>query len=466
MALKNGIGFLIILGLFGLFSPFFAQASYARQTKDNDILFDTVVKQIKEGYPGEAVKSSEPLARTYAGSAQIQAVHGLALLDCGEFQRAKRQFDRALSLDKDNPEAHLGLGELAYGWLHFQEAIYHLDKALSTAHFKERAHWWSSLCLHAMNKHSEAGDVLLSGLDGIAAMPQRDAERFKNSITIYGALKDSHLYRIPDEFESTVVDFSNWSGHILIPLKLNGQDIGEVHLDTGSAGSLAIGSDLAERLNLKVIGERKSRNIEEEITTKVALLESLQIGDLIVRNVPVSVLDGPGEFTGKSAGNLGLEVLKKLNISIDYIRSKARFFHHERADLQSAAIAQNNVSKEIPFWCKNHCLVMARINDGEGLPFILDTGAGISLFHSAYFLTKVMPESKAKIAKGKAIPFMIKSIEIGGLLFNNIIAAVFDLSDLYAYGKMYYPGILGASVFQKSILHFNFNDSKLRIVKE
>lgn len=129
-------------------------------------------------------------------------------------------------------------------------------------------------------------------------------------------------------------------------------------------------------------------------------------------------------------------------------------------------IAQDNVSEEIPFWCKNHCLVRASINGGEGAPFILDTGAGIPLVHSAYFLEKIMPESKAKITKDTAVPFIINSIEIGGLTFNSIVAAVFDLTELYAYGRMYYPGIIGASVFQKSILHFDFKDSKLVIAKE
>jgi predicted aspartyl protease len=314
-----------------------------------------------------------------------------------------------------------------------------------------------------MNKHTKARDVLVSGLDGIKTISDTDAERFKNSIAYFGSLRDMDLYKIPDEFESTVVDFSNWNGHILMPLKLNGQDIGKVHLDTGSTGSLAIGSDLANKLNLKDIGKRKSRNIEEEFTTKIALLESLQIGDLIVRNVPVSILEGPSEFTGESAGNLGLEVLKRLNMSIDYIHSRLHLFHREREDLQSAKIAPDHVSEDIPFWCKKHCLVGASINGEEKAPFVLDTGAGISLIHSAFFLEKIMPESKAKITKDKAVPFMIKSIEMGGLTFNNIVAAAFDLSDLYAYGKMYYPGIIGASVFQKSILHFNFKESKLII---
>jgi hypothetical protein len=91
----------------------------------------------------------------------------------------------------------------------------------------------------------------------------------------------------------------------------------------------------------------------------------------------------------------------------------------------------------------------------------LDTEAGISLIHSAYFLEKIMPDSTAKITKNKVVPFMIKSLEIGGFTFNNIMAAVFDLTDLFGYGNMYYPGIIGASVFQESILHFNFKDSTL-----
>jgi tetratricopeptide (TPR) repeat protein len=464
--LRDKLVVFIIFGFVGFFSLCFALSFYSQAAQDaeeSELVFEAIVKKIKEGYPGDAVRSSQALAKSHPDSALFKAVYGIALLDCGEFKEAKVQFDRAINLDNDNPEAHLGLGELALGWSHLEEAQNHLDKSLSTSYFKARAYWWLSRCLYAMNEHEKAKGVLISGLDWIETMSARDAERFKNSIAYFGALRDFHLYTIPDGFESTAVDFSNWRGHILVPLKLNDLDIGKVHLDTGSTGSLAIGSDLADKLNLKVIGERKSRNIEGEFTTQIALLNSLQIGDLTVKNVPVSILEGPGAFTGESSGNLGLEVLKRINISIDYARSRLHFFHREKEALQSALITPDRVSMEIPFWCKRHCLVSASINSGEGAPFILDTGAGISLVHSAYFLEKIMPNSKAKITKEKAVPFMIDSIGLGGLTFNNIMAAAFDLTDLYAYGKMYYPGIIGANVFQKSILHFNFKKSTLAI---
>ena len=468
MARRNIRIVLIILGFFCLIfisTARHSDSSDSQDEKQTQRIFDEVVEKLSSGLPGLAIKSSEKLAKDHADSASIQAVHGIALLDCGEFEKAKARFDRALNIEENNPEAHLGLGELTYGWFRLEEALHHLNKSLTTIHFRERAHWWLSRCLHALNRHSEAKGALVKGLDGAEAISNADAERFKNSIAYLGSLQNVELYTLPVAFKSTVVDFSNWRGHILVPLKLNGQDAEKVHLDTGSTGSLAIGSDLAERLNLKVIGERKSRNINQEITAKIALLESMQIGDLIVRNVPVSILGGPGEFAGESAGNLGIEVLKRLNMSIDYTHSKLHLFHRERGDLQSQIISPDHVSDGIPIWCKRHCLVMASINGREKAPFILDTGAGISLIHSAYFLEEIMPDSKVNITKDKAIPFMIESIGLGGLTFNNIVAAVFDFSDLYAYGKMFYPGLIGANVFQNSILHFNFKDAELLIEK-
>ena len=463
MVVKNKLIVGIILGFFCLFVQFFAQPLQAQKIKDSQNTFYAVLKQIKEGFPGDALQASEALAKAHAESATIQAVHGIVLLDCGEFEKAKVQFDRSLSLDKNAHEAHLGLGELAYGWFHLEEALHHLERSLPTSHFRERAHWWLSRCLHAMNKHARAREVLMSGLDGIETMSDSDAERFKNSIAYFESLKDSELYKIPGGFESTTIDFANWNGHILVPLKINDLEIGKVHLDTGSTGSLAIGSDLAEKLNLRIIGTRKSRNIEQEFTTKIALLKSVQIGDLIVQNVPVSILEGRGEFPGEPVGNLGLEFLKRLNMSIDYIHSRLFLFYREREGLQLKIMGEDLALHKILFWCKRHCLVGASINGGEKAPFILDTGAGISLIHSAYFLEKIMPGSKAEITNDKAVPFMINSLEIGRVMFKHIMAAAIDMTDLYAYGKMYYPGIIGANVFQKSILHFNFKDSKLTI---
>ncbi len=440
----------------------------ARAPEDDRESLAKVASEINSGHPAAALKISAKLAEKYPERPDILAAHGLALLDCGEFFKAQALFEHAAKRDAGHPDVHLGLGELAAGRLRLDEASEHLRRAMASSSFKLRAFQSYAKCLHDLDRHSEAKNVLEQVLTEAGQIPERDKTRILDSIKIYGALGNTRLYRIPDSFKTTSVGFSTHENNILLPAELNGRESVKFQLDLGMPGGLAISQALAEKMGLEAIGEETGGNVAREFRTKVAIIDSLRIGDLVVRHVLVHFLPEP-KFVGGSDGNLGKAIFQKMNMSIDYPRSKLSLFNRNESILQSKGMDSKRLSEKIPFWNKKHILVFARINDFEPTPLIFDTGAGIPVLSLDYYLDHIDPKAQVpapKEGQPKALPFMMKSLAIGGLTFKQVFSIALDLSFLFEAGKMNYPGIIGASVLQASIVYINFADSVMFIEKK
>jgi len=456
MPMINGFGTLLL---------FFAAFQFP---PDDLATFGKVVFEVNNGHPAAALKLSAPLAEKYPEQPDILAAHGLALLDCGEFFKAQALFERAAKRDADQPDVHLGLGELAAGRLRLDEASGHLAKAVSSSSFKLRAFQSYAKCLHDLDRHSEAKTVLEQALTEVDQIPEREKARILNSIQIFAALGNTRLYQIPDSFKTTSVGFSTHENNIIIPAELNGRESVTFQLDTGMPGGLAISRALAEKLGLKVIGEEVGGNVAQEFTMKVGLIDSLRVGDLVVRNVLVHFMPEP-KFVGGSDGNLGKAIFQKTNMSIDYPQSRLFLFNREEPGLQMKRMDTGKVSKAIPFWNKTHIIVFASINDREPTPLMFDTGASVPVLNLDYYLEHMDPKAQVPVPKEgqpKALPFTMKSLDIGGFTFKQIFSIALDLSFLFEAGKMHYPGIIGASVLQASTIHFNFADSVMFIEKK
>jgi rhodanese-related sulfurtransferase len=428
---------------------------------------EKVVLEINNGHPAEALKLSATLAAKDPGHPGILTAHGLALLGCGEFLKAQALFEQAVKLDPGNPDAHLGLGELASGRLRLDEASKHLEVAVDSSYFRLRALQSYAKCLHDLGRHAEAKIALQRALTEVDRISERERRNIENSIEIYGALGNTRLFQIPDSFQTTSLDFSTHEANIIMPVELNGRKSVKFQLDLGMSGDLAISQALADELGLKVIGEEIGGNVAQEYKTKVGLIDSLRMGDLVVRNVLVHSLPDP-KFIGGSDGNLGKAIFQKMNISIDYPRSVLFLFNRDEPALQSGRMDPGRISEGIPFWNKNHILVFARINDMEPTPLIFDTGASVPVLNLDYYLDHIDPKAQVPVPKEgqpKALPFLMKSLAIGGLTFTQIFCVAMDLSFIFEIGKMNYPGIIGASVLQGSIVHINFGDSVMFIEK-
>jgi predicted aspartyl protease len=443
----------------------FSQKILAPNADDLKITIQSVVDNLKNGEIRQATKNSVLLLEKNPESPEAHAFYGLALINCGEYKRADTELKRALSLDDESSDAHLGFGRLAFAQGDTESAIRHLYKATSTSHLKFMAYDLLAINLSSVNRHRKAKEVMVRAYEEISDLTEEEKAYVKSRIEIYDGYQELELYQVPDEFQSTTLEFINSEGHILAPIKVNGHDIGDVHLDTGGSGGLTISSQSADNLDLKIIGQVTGMNVAQELKADIAILDEIQIGELVIKNVPVNLYHGTSKFHGGSSGNLGKEVLQRLNMTIDYKNAKLTFFHLKASALQADKIEKRNSPETIPFHKDKFIIIRASINGQDPEPFILDTGAGITVFHSDYYFESINPpDDKGKKAKLDAPKsFTLDSIQIGGKAYKNIFSIAMDLSQIYKFGKVYYPGIIGNPLFQNSRLHFNFADSTLVI---
>jgi predicted aspartyl protease len=459
--MKKPLSFLFVVCVLLVFVSWL-QGQEAEKT---GISVTMVIDDLKNGNPRVAAQNSVLLLQTDSKSAEAHALYGLALIDCGECKKAESEFRLALSINPDTPEAHLGIGKLVFAEGDHKKAIDHLYKATSTSSLKYMAHDFLARHLSYLNRHGEAKKILTDALEKIDDLKEYDRAYLKNNIAIFDGFKNTKLYRISEDFRSTHLSFTNSDGHILLPVKVNGLDIGNVHLDTGGSGGLTISAEKAKDLNLEIIGQRVGRNATAELKAEVAILDELQVGELIVKNVPVNILDSSG-FHGGSSGNLGKELIQRLNMTVDFKNSELSFFHPGYPDLQTGRIEQKNPSEKIGFFNINFIIVKASINGHDPEPFILDTGAGAVVFHQDYFLETLKPPAEGNEKNSKLqgpTPFNVNSIRLGNRTYKDIFSIALDLGELYSFAKVYYPGIIGNPLFRNSRLHFNFVDSTLVI---
>jgi len=436
----------------------------AQMPAAQDASVDSAVEKLRAGRAREALALAESTVKADPQSAIVHAVYGLSLLDCGEFRRAQAEFGRAIEIDAECPEAHIGLGELDCGRRRFAEGLAHLQRGQRSAILKLRSGMSLSRCLDWLNRRGEARAVLMETLEQAEQIPDYIRTRIQDQLTLFKAYGDAPLFRVDESFESTSVPFRNSRGHVLVEATLNGTETVELHLDIGNTGSVVISDSLAKKLALEIVGEHRGRNVESEHTAQVAVLDSLGLGSMTMHAVPVSILPA-SQFVGGAAGNLGNAVLQRLNISIDYPDSRVHLFGFDRTDLQRQFVASAASGGEVPFWGSKLILVEATINGLQPAPLVLDSGAGAVVLDRAYFQenlqTTATPGDDADAPKAQ--PFMIKTFGIGDAEFTDIFSVVMDLSALYEYARVYYPGILGNNIFQQSRLHVDFKDSLLTV---
>src|SRR5438045_9636443 len=77
---------------------------------------------------------------------------------------------------------------------------------------------------------------------------------------------------------------------ILLPLRVNGDGPFEFILDTG-AGTSLLSSDLAKKLNIKIISTKEGQSAGGKISVSLATVDSLAVGQVKLDDVDVGIVD-------------------------------------------------------------------------------------------------------------------------------------------------------------------------------
>ena len=162
---------------------------------------------------------------------------------------------------------------------------------------------------------------------------------------------------------------------ILLPVEVNEQGPFDFILDTG-AGTSLLSTELAERLQIKVLGSKQGQSAGGAVSVSLAKVDSFTVGEARLPDVDVGIVDLKhiGATVGaRIDGDLGYNFLKSFRISIDYEKSQLRFDDPRKLDLFNPG-GKTEVPLRLANPAKPLILVEVHANGKGPFQFAIDTG--------------------------------------------------------------------------------------------
>ena len=174
------------------------------------------------------------------------------------------------------------------------------------------------------------------------------------------------------------------AGCPMVRCRVNGRGSEELWLDTG-ASLCVISEDLVSRLGIRVLslpGAKAGTATERKVRFRFGVLDSLECGGLVVRNLPVALMKQSDLNLGipflRIPGIIGWPVLARLRTTLDYQNRLATLEPPARRGLSHFSASENRDCPRI-FFFGGVPLVQVAIDSAGPLNFIFDTGAQMSM---------------------------------------------------------------------------------------
>jgi len=408
---------------------------------------------------------------------ETKSLCGLALLKMGRIADAEVLFRDVLSRFPDHPEAHLGLGRIGRIRNDPETAVRHLRRALRSEKF------WQEALRQLWKAGMDRG--IVSELIEIHALAQ---ERFKKArlpipgwfvdgfSTIQG-FKAERLSEMTGSFERISVPLIRFGDHSIrmISLRLNGKSDYPFDVDSASPDFVTVSPLLAKEMGLREWGHSAAVGVGSgSAPARFSMLDSVEVGSITFRNVPVAVSD-LYIFRGMKKGLIGTGFLKRFNCSIDIQAGTMDLFPLDRPGLFRANIDPSAVVADVPLYLFDAATVEASLEGAPRSLYILDSAAGTNLVDSDFFLDYL----KGAVDPSRIVPCSITgargvqkvnrvenlSIKLGSIVCDKQAVSEFSMDALNAATERYTAGLLGNPVLWPYRVHFDFRAGRLILEK-
>jgi hypothetical protein len=251
------------------------------------------------------------------------------------------------------------------------------------------------------------------------------AETTLSNVDLSADLPDSQFNR-PDSgnavrlSKEVVVPFDYSQREIIVKGHLNDSEEAEFLFDTGASDTLIDRRVAAEHF-LPKQGEFDIQAISGVISTHTSTVKRLELGHLIVNDIPVRLIDlsPQSKHLGRPiAGIIGTNVISKYLVTLDYSKPSITF-----ADLETAARPQNAVP--LPFAVQQAPFISARLNGKEAQMLLADTGAAFNHlpFSVARHYTSNDPSAIKHFTEGTGLDG--QPIRLGTVTLDNVTVSGF-----------------------------------------
>ncbi len=437
-----------------------------------------LVELVGEALAGHSFQDAHALAQRLAEAApddaRALALLGLAELKAGRYPAAEVSLWRALALDSACPEAHLGMGHLAFGRNDPETACDHFARATASPLLYEEA--YRALRIAHLDRGDLAGArrAVLAHEARLRDEGRPIPPRLAGRRAFLEKPDRDRVLRIPEDFAGTSVELSDREGPgevKMLRIRLNGRGENLFHIDSAFRGMMALSPELADELGLERAGESVSRGVgPQSAATQGAWLDTVRIGDLTIADVPILVIDS-AVYRGKKRGLIGTGLLKQFNVTLDARNDVLELYPKERADAFRRRIPEERIAQRVPFLIYPAPLVLARVGDGRPLPFTVDTAASSSLIDEEFFDAQLRPSipdeelatSRVTGAGGtqSLLCWTAARLGIGDLAFSDMRMIRFDMHRLNVLSGRYAAGVLSNDFLWGYRAHFDFTRTQL-----
>jgi hypothetical protein len=426
----------------------------------------------------EADRIAGGLLDASALDAPTLALCGLAVLKAGRIAEAEAVFRKALAQSPDEPDAHLGLGRIAAARNDGDASIAHLRRAVFSASFYEEAlrHLWrAAMDLGPVDDLFEIAKLAEARIDRESKFL---ASFFANGLAQVKGLDGKRLFQMEGQFERIrvpLVASETSPGIHNISLVLNGKGEYLFHIDSALAGFMTLSPLLAEDLGLVPTGSSTSTGVgTAPIATRFAVLESVKLGPVTFRNVPVMVSDLQ-TLRGLREGLVGTGLLKRFNSTIDVGAGTMDFYPLDQPDLLAEAMDKSAVAADVPLYIFDQTVIEASVAGAPMALYILDTAAATNLVDAAFFERHIRPKiDPARIVRGgirgAGGPQAVRRVDglpiaLGPLVFEGLRVNEFRMGGLNEISGRYAAGLLGKPLLWPYRVHMDFKSGRLILEK-
>lgn len=249
----------------------------------------------------------------------------------------------------------------------------------------------------------------------------------------------------------------------LVEIELGGVEVMAM-IDTG-ATDVILDDELAAQIKVPIRSRTPVNQQGDEIGH--GQVESLTVGDITVKNVPVDIFSTAtiaamsGSQNKVARAVLGVRFLELFQVTVDPQASTLTLIDGTKKKCSKAMGAQRN-GPSTPFWVhETHFIyVPAKLNGAEGL-FLLNTGMqGVDLAAT----TKAYGRSgigAPPLRRGEPAVVKVEEVHLGDFRATNLRAAYGYFEQSKSSDEFRIDGMLGLGVFAKSRWTLDFAERKL-----
>jgi len=262
----------------------------------------------------------------------------------------------------------------------------------------------------------------------------------------------------------------------VVQVRINDSDPAYFFIDTGTA-EVVVDSEFAKEIGLEARGWE---SVSETVLLGHARVDTLVLGDLIVRNVPVDLLDirqfSDTVFGGMQIdGTIGTVFLYHFLSTLDYPNAEL-ILRPRTPEALEAFEAQARTQQVIvaPFWMAGDHFMLANgtINGSDPLLFLVDTGLAERAFMAK---EDVIREFGIDLDKSLArpgytifgiveeIPFTVAELTLGEAVEHDLdgVTGTFQVEDVFGF---HIDGLISHQFFLNYALTLDFTGMRLFLI--